>query len=196
MISDADLLKLTNQADEALQEIQNALGRDERTAGKVRFPRGFLQAAGKIRMHLRFVNRNVVRNNIAYTLMLHDVHLWLLRRTDLAGLARDMLVKACLTSLGSVAEALLIDHFTGRMGRRQKFTSRTKRLVDEGVICQQLKEDLDWLWGMRCRQHLYELMTAEFDFYRLEDHKRARATLSALVKALNNAYAPSSADAA
>ena len=85
-----------------------------------------------------------------------------------------MVVKACLASLGSVAEALLIDHFAGRMGRRQKFTSPTKRLLEDGLVGEQLKEDLDWLCDMRCRQHLYELADAEFDFYRLDDHKRAR----------------------
>lgn len=193
MISDAELQVLTDQADEALQEIQNALGREERTAGKVRFPRGFLMEVGKVRMHLRCVKRNAVRNNVAYTLMLHDVYLWVLRRTDLAGLARDMVVKASLASLGSAAEALLIDYYAGRMGRRQRFCSRTKRLFEDGVIDSQLRADLDWLWDMRCRQHLYELADAEFDFYRLDDHKRARATLSGLVAALNAAHRAGSA---
>lgn len=104
-----------------------------------------------------------------------------------------MVVKACLASLGSVAEALLIDHFAGRMGHRQKFTSRTKRLVEDGAITEQLKEDLDWLWDMRCRQHLYELAGTEFDFYRAHDHKRARSTLSALIVALKSAHESSSA---
>jgi hypothetical protein len=58
------------------------LGRDERSTGKVRFPRGFLSEAGKIRLHLKSVKSNAVRNNVAYTLMLHDVYLWILRRTD------------------------------------------------------------------------------------------------------------------
>jgi hypothetical protein len=42
------------------------------------------------------------------------------------------------------------------------------------VVGEQLKEDLDWLWDMRCRQHLYELADAEFDFRRCP----ARATPS------------------
>lgn len=188
--SDAEIEKLAAQAGEALQNLQSLLGRTERGAGKVRFPRGFLHSAGKWRMRLGFIRQNAVMNNVAYTLMLHDVYLWLLRRTDLAGLARDMIVKASLSALGSIAEAILMDHYAGQMGARQRFTSRTERLLSEGIISSNLKDDLDWLWDMRCRQHLYELAHAEFDFYETADHKRAIATANGLINALNEAAKP------
>lgn len=122
--------------------------------------------------------------------MLHDVYLWLLRRTDLAGLARDMIIKASLAALGSIAEAILMDHCAGQVGRRQRFASRTERLRSEGIISSNLKDDLDWLWNMRCRQHRYDLAQAEFDFYGTADHKRALTIVSSLLDRLNKATKP------
>jgi hypothetical protein len=190
-VSDRDLEVLATRANEAIQAIQDATGREERSAAKLRFPRGFLVEVGRWRTHLRFVRRNSVRNNVAYTLMLNDMYVWLIRRTDLAGLARDMVVKASLAALGSIAEALLIDHFAGRMGERQRFTSRTRQLVEDGTATSAQKEDLDWLWDMRCRQHLYELTSAEFDFYRVDDQRRASRTVRELILALDQAHARS-----
>src|SRR6185437_9650026 len=101
--------ELVSTAGEALQELQNLLGRSHRTDAKVRFPRGYLTELGTRRDRLRFLRSDTVRNNVAYTLMLYEVHSWILRRTDLAGLANDMVVKSCLAALGSVTEALLTD---------------------------------------------------------------------------------------
>ena len=52
---------------------------------------------------------NAARKNVAYALMLLDIQRWLLKRTDLAGHAADMLVKACLASQGAILEALIVD---------------------------------------------------------------------------------------
>jgi hypothetical protein len=98
-----------------------------------------------------------------------------------------MIVKASLVTLGSIAEAILVDHYTGKMGARQRFTSRTNRLLSEEIISVELKKNLDWLWDMRCRQHLYELTHAEFDLYEITDHKRAIAAVSNLFEALGKA---------
>jgi hypothetical protein len=120
--------------------------------------------------------------------MLLDVHLWLLGRTDLAGTARDMVVKATLATTGSIAEAILVDHFAGVIGKRQSFKTRTKRLVEDGIIPDDLRVELDWLWDMRCRQHLFELDDSEFDFYALDDHRRALRALRGLMRGLQAAY--------
>jgi hypothetical protein len=173
----------TSEAGERLQQVQELIGREEVDDAKVRFPRGFIITAATRRSLLRFVNSNTVRNNIAYTLMLYDVYLWMLRRTDIGGTARDMLVKACLATLGAIAEVLLVDWFKGRMGKRQSFSSRTERLVQEGVIDGRLQGELNWVWEMRCRQHLYEL-GSEFDFYSVNDQRRAAKAVRQLVEQL------------
>ncbi len=183
---DTEIETFAIQAGEALQEIQSRLGRRDHASAKVRFPRGFLHPASRWRQRLSFIRQETVKNNVAYTLMLHDANLWLLRRTDLAGLARDMVVKACLAALGSIAEAILVDHYAGKMGMRQRFVSRTDRLFSENVISLELKKELDWLWEMRCRQHLFELTDAEFEFYGIEDHKRGIEAISNLFKALTS----------
>jgi hypothetical protein len=121
---------------------------------------------------------------VADTLMLHDVQAWVLKRTDLSGHARDMLVKGTIGTLGGIAEALLIDATTPPMGRRQKIASRVKRLEDELVLDSELCSDLSWLWDIRNRQHLHSLPTRDFDFYTLEDHPRAEATVARFVLAL------------
>jgi hypothetical protein len=139
------------------------------------------------------MRRRRVRDNIAYTLMLNDVHMWILRRTDLAGTARDMVVKASIVALGSVAEAILRDHFHGVMGARQAFASRAKRLWDDGIIDAALETELCWLWDIRNRQHLFELSDSEFDFYSVNDQRRAAKALSDLVTRLQARYANAAA---
>jgi len=185
----SELTTLAAEASERIADIQRLCGRTEAEEAKISFPRGFIITAGKRRMRLAFVRRNSVRNNIAYTLILYDVYLWVLKRTDLAGTARDMLVKACLATLGAVVEALLNDWYAGRMGKRQKFTSRTKRLVHDGIIDAGLQGELDWLWDMRCRQHLYELSSSEFEFYSIADQRRAALAVGNLLERLNNVAA-------
>lgn len=184
LASDPELRALADAADGPIQRIQDAIGRDHREAAKIRFPRGYLREAGRWRTALGFVRSRDVLNNVAYTLMMHDVQAWVLRRTDLSGHARDMLVKAAIASLGGVAEGLLIDATTPPMGRRQKVGSRIVRLYEESVLDDALRDDLVWLWGVRNRQHLYDLNASEFDVYTADDHPRAEASAAALILAL------------
>ena len=116
--------------------------------------------------------------------MMHDVQAWLLKRTDIAGHARHMLIKACIGSLGGIAEALLIDATTPPMGKRQKVASRVQKLRDEDRIPASLAIDLNWLWDIRNRQHLHGLSEREFDMYTREDHPRAEETVAGLVMTL------------
>lgn len=184
-MEERSLSEWVQRASEALQEIQNVAGRKPLDAARVQFPRGYLTEIGKRRLALGFVRSNTVRNNVAYTLMLHDVHMWILGRTDLAGLASDMVIKSCLATLGSVAEALITDATTPPLGKRQKFSSRADYLVTLGATDEMLAEDLKWLWDMRCRQHLFELTETEFDFYSQEDLDRAVDTVRRLLKSLD-----------
>lgn len=175
---------LAEEAGVALQEVQRQLGRDDHDAAKVRFPRGYLIEIGRWRLALRFVRSNAVRNNVAYTLMMYDAQTWLVRRTDLAATARDMIVKAAISSLGSIIEALVVDATTPPMGRRQKMYSRIERLVADGGIPSELEPELKWLWDTRNRQHLQDLSGSEFDFYDIGMLPRAEAAFVSLVAAL------------
>ena len=185
---DRTLRVAVRQAGDLLQAAQDYLGRKLSERARVRFPRGYLRAASDWREQLGFMRSAGVKNNVAYSLMLLDLYLWLLRRTDLAGTAQDMVVKAVLATTGSVAEAILIDHFAGVLGKRQSFKARTRRLVQDGTVDHALQVELDWLWDMRCRQHLFELDVSDFAFYTLKDHERAVRALVTLMRALQAAY--------
>lgn len=183
---DEELESLATVANEHLQAIQNRAGREPRESARVRFPRGYLLEIGRWRLALDFVRSHTVLNNVAYALMMHDVQAWLLRRTDLVSTARDMLVKACVASLGGIAEALVVDATTPPMGRRQKMHSRIDRLQQAGRIGAALGPELVWVWDMRNRQHLFELTESEFEFYAVDDHYRAEAAVAELIKSLQS----------
>ena len=182
--SDSEFAALTAEANAAIQRIQDLAGREQSEAARIRFPRGYLREAGRWRAALPFVRANNVRNNVAYTLMMHDVQAWVLKRTDLAGHARDMLVKGAIAVLGSIAEALLIDYTSPPMGRRQRFSSRVEHLTETTVLDEELAGELLWLWSLRNRQHIYELTAPEFNFYSADDHPRAEAAVARLIVAM------------
>lgn len=117
-------------------------------------------------------------------LMLKGVYTWVLQRTDLAATAREMVIKAALFLQASIAEALLNDALRGVMGKRQRFSSRTARLAEDGVISEALRADLDWLWEERNRQHLFEIEDREIDRYADADFNRAERTLAQLIEQL------------
>lgn len=182
--SDGELRDVVSEANWALQRLQAMVGREERQAAKITFPRGYLRELGRWRTALRFVRNAQVRDSVADTLMMHDVQTWVLKRTDLAGHARDMIVKGAIGVLGSVAEAVLIDATSPPMGQRQRFASRLTRLCAEGVIAKNLAEDLEWLWDIRNRQHLHALAAREFDVYTSDDHPRAESVVATLIQSL------------
>lgn len=184
---DAEFAALTAEASAAIQRIQDLAGRAQTEGARIRFPRGYLREAGRWRAALLFVRANNVRNNVAYTLMMHDVQAWVLKRTDLAGHARDMLVKGAIAVLGSIAEALLIDYTSPPMGRRQKFGSRVSRLKEAAVLDEELADELLWLWSLRNRQHIYELTAPEFNVYSPDDHPRAESAVARLIVAMQGA---------
>jgi hypothetical protein len=183
-VTDADLREFASEANWALQRIQANAGRDVCEAARITFPRGYLIEIGRWRLALPFVRDKLVRDSVADTLMMHDVQRWVLKRTDIGGHARDMLVKGAIAALGSIAEALLIDATSPPMGNRQRFSSRVEQLRDETVLAASAVEDLVWLWEIRNRQHLHALSAREFDAYTSSDHPRAEATVARLVLAL------------
>src|SRR5947207_11236624 len=90
---DDGLAQLAAEANTAIQQIQDLAGRELRDDARIRFPRGYLREALLWRNAVSFLRTPNLRRNLAYTLMLHDVQAWILKRTDLEGQAREMLVK-------------------------------------------------------------------------------------------------------
>ncbi len=179
-----ELEEAAAQAGFLLQQIQDYLGKESNEAGKVRFPRGYIRTAHQGRERVSFIRDYTLRTNLSYTLMLSDVYSWLLRRTDIGATAREMVIKAALFLGGSIAESILVGHYAGTLGRNQRYKARTARLVVDGIVSPKVKEDLDWLWDMRNRQHLFLAEAREIDHYGTNDYIRAATALHALVDGL------------
>lgn len=104
--SDLELTETIERTGADLQAIQDYVGREFARPCKVRFPRGFIRTADHFRSRLLFVADQTLRQNLSYTLMLHDVQRWILVRTDLTGTLKEMLIKDAIVLLGNVAETL------------------------------------------------------------------------------------------
>ena len=183
--NDHQLAEAVNEAGALLQEIQDYLGRDLAKSAKVRFPRGYIRTAAQARSRLGFLPQSHLKANISYTMMLSDVQHWLLVRTDLAGTAKEMLIKLQIFLLGSIVESVTKTLLHGVCGGNYK--RRTNYLEQQGAISPELREDLDWLWDIRNRMHLFQLENTEWlsTDYNVGNHNRAVRSFRALLDALN-----------
>ncbi|MGM0985410.1 MAG: hypothetical protein ACQEXI_00270 [Pseudomonadota bacterium] len=184
---DRDLVTAVRRAGDLLQEIQDYCGREacDDALAKVRFPRGYIRSADEHRMRLGFVRDQALKSNLSYTLILTDVIDWVVRRTDIFGTAEDMLFKLYIHLGGNMMESVTKDYLRGVRGGGYKV--RTKYLCDHGVIDEQLKDEIDWVWDTRNRMHLFTLEEAEFlNDYGEESKRRCVSAFRTLIKSLND----------
>lgn len=172
-----------SQAEEALQTIQAHLGRANRKEGRIRFPRGFIRRVDPLLGTLPKLGTYDQRRNVAYSLIATDVFRWLAIRTDLWGPALSMVVKQGIVVLGSICEWMTKEATRG-YGSRHGYAARTSRLVTMGVIPEDVKEELDWMWETRCNIHLYQVTEPEYESYTRADYNRALRAYTALRDAL------------
>ena len=184
--SDQELLETVAVAGECLQDIQDCLGLGFKDMGRVRFPRGFIRKADHFRRQLSFIADQQVRDNVAYALIQSDVYLWLINRTDLFGIAREMTIKSAIALMGSINETLAITGTKGTVGRRHSFCERCNRMVDKGIIEDPLRQDLHWLWEIRSAIHIYNLDHRELEKYTMNDFNRAVSASRNLRQAISN----------
>lgn len=186
--SKPELAKAAEQAGMLLQQIQNYLEANdlnwsECSEAKVRFPRGFIRQAGLQRKRLEFLENRALKDNLAYTLILSDVVLWLKIRTDLWGTPKEMLTKLYVFLIGTLVESITKEYLEGICGKN--FKKRNEFLVEKGVIDEQLQVDLDWLWDTRNRMHLFQLDAREYENdYDEKCHRRCVKTFRSLLAAL------------
>lgn len=185
--SDEELGQKVADAGVLLQEIQNYVGRDFSKPAKIRFPRGYIRTAAEARSRIQFVEDANLRSNVSYTMLLSDVQHWLLVRTDLSGTAKEMIIKLQMFLLGGIIESLTKVYLKGRCGGN--FCKRTTYLEEHGLISAQLRADIDWLWGMRNKMHLFLVDDSEWQSsdYTVANHNRAVRAFKGLVEQLNAA---------
>jgi hypothetical protein len=182
--NDKELAEAVKNASMLLQEIQDYCERENRSDARVRFPRGYLRTASSQRDRLPFVESSDLKSNLSYTLILSDVILWLLTRTDIAATARDMLIKLFIFLGGSLTESITKDYLKGICGK--SFKVRTEYLNKNGIISSELKADLDWVWDTRNNMHLFMLDEREFsNSYDATSHVRCANAFRGLIDALS-----------
>lgn len=188
--NDDELEQSARAAGELLQDIQNYLGDRKNDRGKVRFPRGFITPAATYRARLPRLSSRAVSQNVSYAYMTLDVYRWIANRTDLSAQAMEMIIKEAICLMGSICETVTIRKGVSGLGKKKSFLDRTKRLVEMEVISTQLKTDLDWVWDIRCREHLAEVSFAEWNHYTRDHHNRARRALGELMLRMQAHFGP------
>lgn len=188
--SDQEMEEAAKEASLLLQSINTYLVKTNRTWGevegaKVRFPRGYLRPAELQRNRMPFIKDRKLKSNLAYTLILSDAVLWLLIRTDISSTAGEMLQKLYIFIIGTLTESITKDVLKGICGKNYKV--RTEYLVAHDVIERPLKEDLDWLWDVRNKMHLFQLEEKEFKCgYDNQSHLRSIKAFRGLLSALRS----------
>lgn len=184
--NDDELKEAATIASGKLQEIQEYLGRrDSNPGGRVDFPRGYLRDAETFRKDFPYLEYRQ-KSNIAYARMLNDVYWWILHRTDLSSIAKDMVVKAALYNLGAIAEALTALYSRQHdIGKKHGFDARCKRMATATIITEDCRDELQWLWRVRSNIHMHELKETDYNRgYRIEEYDRASAVLLRLKEEL------------
>jgi hypothetical protein len=187
--NDAQLATAIAEVSGQLQDISDYLKAHPKATGQVRFPRGVLRTAAYFRSRFPFIADNNLLRNLSYAFMLYDVFNWILTRTDLAGTARDMVLKNAIVLIGSIAESLARGGTAGIIGAKHNYKERTRRMVEAKIIAEELKDELDWLWDMRSGIHIYLMEDSEYDHYRIEHFDRAQRAARDLRDALDTYHA-------
>jgi hypothetical protein len=87
--------------------------------------------------------------------------------------------------LGSIIESLTKVYLKGKCGGN--FCRRTAYLKGHGVISEELQTDIDWLWDMRNKMHIFQVDNSEWQSanYTVANHNRAVKAFKSLLEKLN-----------
>lgn len=173
--NDAELKEAVVEVGHLIQKISDYANEnpESESCARLRFPTGFLRTASFHRDRLQFVSDAHLRKNLSYACMTHDVLRWLIVRTDLGGQAKDMVIKEAICLTGSVCETLTIWPGEQGLGKSKSFVHRAARLRELEVISEQTEEDLNWVWDIRCREHIAGVEVQEWNHYTTEQWRRS-----------------------
>jgi hypothetical protein len=188
IVDNNELKKAVAIVNEHIQQIQNYLGQGSNANGKIRFPRNFIRTALYFREQLPFIKDLNIKDNLAYALIQSDVYRWLTNRTDIFAIAKEMILKSGIALLASICETIIIVTTKGIIGMKQSFCERCNRMVTEGMISEDIKDELHWLWDARAAIHIYEINHGEYGKYQIKDYNRAIRATASLRNALNDYF--------
>jgi hypothetical protein len=105
--NDQQLVVAVAQAGELVQSIQNYCARTLRDDSKIAFPRGLIGTAASYRIRCPEYLSADQMSSCAYGFMFLDVLWWLLARTDLVSVGKQMALKSAIVTLGTILEVSL-----------------------------------------------------------------------------------------
>jgi hypothetical protein len=184
--SDEQLRIAAMQAGELLQDIQNYAERGLRDDAKVSFPRGLMRTAEEYRQECPDYLTQMQKSSCAYGFMYLDVLWWLSSRTDITGIAKEMIFKSAIITLGTITEAVLHIPNEGIFDSNAGVRPRLDKAAERGWINESDCATLKTLWENRNNVHLRLLDTSEFNKYKKEHVNEPSASLKNLMRELKN----------
>jgi hypothetical protein len=167
----SQLRERASRVSTALQDIQDYLKDTKSEIGRIKFPRGFIRTASACRATLPNLKNDVLMKNISYTMMMTDVLRWLIIRTDINDVAKNMIIKTVIVLLVSVVEA-----FTKGVSKIVKgkivgnYESRLNMLCEEKIISQEVKDILEC--AIRNKVHIPISGEVELSGYQTDDYNK------------------------
>lgn len=180
--SEAELRRVVAQVSGGLADIQAYLGDRTHEDGKIRFPRGYIRTAQSIRSQLWFIRDETVRRNLAYAHLQSDTLRWLLNRTDLAGTAKEMVIKEFICLAAAISETLTKQVCIQERlcGKKKGFKERCDVLADFRAISEATGNEAKWLWDFRQNEHIFLATDWEYGYYKMTECNRAIKCLRSL----------------
>lgn len=187
--NDQELIKAVAQASNLVQEIQDYCGRTLRERLKIDFPRGLIRTAASYRARCPGYLTPDQTSSCAYGFMYLDVLWWLLSRTDITSVGKQMAIKSAIVTLGTLLEASLWipglprnDVLSNKHGAGVK--PRLNEAVKHGWISQEECTVLEQLWDHRNNVHIKFLENSELDLYKVDHVNGPHAALLVLLSKL------------
>jgi hypothetical protein len=188
--NDQELAVAVAQASELIKSIQEYCNRTNREDAKIKFPRGLIRTADTYRARFpAYLDRDKI-SNCSYSFMFLDVLWWLSSRTDITGVAKQMILKSAIITLGTVLEACL---YVPNLPKSKLLSNQCNAGVKErvenghkrGWISKAECEALSQLWDHRTNVHQKKIQTdSELDLYNAERINVSHAALLNLLAKL------------
>ncbi|WP_156380699.1 hypothetical protein [Pseudolabrys sp. Root1462] len=182
--NDAELALSVAHASRLVQDIQDYCGKAPRPGSQFSFPRGLIGTAEEYRQTCPGYLDQRQQSSCAYGFMYLDVIWWLLARTDLSGIAKEMVIKSAIITLSSILEALLEISAGGIFASIKGVKPRLDRACENKWISEQERDSLKQLWDHRNNVHIRLLDTHEFNKYRPEHFNVPRQAFGVLMQNL------------
>lgn len=184
--TDGELAGAVAKCGELIQSIFDYSARVKRDDAKVRFPRGLIGTAESYRLRLPGYLEPERASNCAYSFMFVDVLWWLIARTDITLVAKQMVIKSAIVTLGTILEASL---YVPNLPKTKFLSNQSNAGIKDRVgnthnrgwisadDCSSLKQ----LWEHRNNVHQKIAKSSELELYNVDHINVPHAALLKLL---------------